>query len=109
MELQENSVIIDDKLDRMLEPELGGHFTHAYCTTGLCEVTFNGQVFTMHEGDCMIIIANRLVSRVVPSEDLTTSFSYHFESLYSKGVLSARRLKNLLKKDGLGKSISSDI
>ena len=34
---------------------------------------------------------------------------YHFESLYSKGVLSARRLKNLLKKDGLGKSISSDI
>ena len=40
---------------------------------------------------------------------ITTSFSYHFESLYSKGVLSARRLKNLLKKDGLGKSISSDI
>ena len=33
----------------------------------------------------------------------------YFESLYSKGVLSARRLKNLLKKDGLGKSISSDI
>ena len=26
MELQENSVIIDDKLNRMLEPELGGHF-----------------------------------------------------------------------------------
>ena len=26
MELQENSVIIDDKLYRMLEPELGGHF-----------------------------------------------------------------------------------
>ena len=58
MELHENSVIIDNRLDRMLEPELGGH---------------------------------------------------HFESLYSKGVLSARRLKNLLKKDGLGKSISSDI
>ena len=46
MELQKNSVIIDDRLDRMLEPELGGHFTHAYCTAGLCEVTFNGQVFT---------------------------------------------------------------
>ena len=69
MELQENSVIIDDKLDRMLEPELGGHFTHAYCEAGQCEVTFNGQVFTMREGDCMIIIANRLVSRVVPSAD----------------------------------------
>ena len=37
------------------------------------------------------------------------SFLYHFESLYSKGVLSARRLKNLLKKAGLGKSISSEI
>ena len=40
---------------------------------------------------------------------VTLSFLYHFESLYSKGVLSARRLKNLLKKEGLGKSISSEI
>ena len=49
MELPENSIIIDSKLDRMLEPELGGHFTHAYCTAGECEVTFNGQVFTVRE------------------------------------------------------------
>ncbi len=69
MELQENSVIIDDRLDRMLEPELGGHFTHAYCEAGQCEVTFNGQTFTLSEGGCMIIIANRLVSRFVPSKD----------------------------------------
>lgn len=80
MELPENSVIIDDRLDRMLELELGGHFTHAYCTAGLCEVTFNGQVFTMHEGDCMIIIANRLVSRVVPSEDFKVTVVYVEES-----------------------------
>ena len=50
MELQANSVIIDDKLDRMLEPELAIHFTHAYCEAGQCEVTFNGQTFTLSEG-----------------------------------------------------------
>ena len=80
MELPENSVIIDDKLDRMLDPELGGHFTHAYCEAGQCEVTFNGQVFTMREGDCMIIIANRLVSRVVPSADFKVTVVYVEES-----------------------------
>ena len=80
MELQENSVIIDDRLDRMLEPELGGHFTHAYCTAGQCEVTFNGQAFTMREGDCMIIIANRLVSRVDPSADFKVTVVYVEES-----------------------------
>ena len=80
MELHENSVIIDDRLDRMLEPELGGHFTHAYCTAGQCEVTFNGQPFTMREGDCMIIIANRLVSRVVPSADFKVTVIYVEES-----------------------------
>ena len=80
MELHENSVIIDDRLDRMLEPELGGHFTHAYCTAGQCEVTFNGQPFTMREGDCMIIIANRMVSRVVPSADFKVTVIYVEES-----------------------------
>ena len=80
MELQKNSVIIDDRLDRMLEPELASHFTHAYCTAGLCEVTFNGQVFTLHEGDCMIIIANRLVSKVVPSFDFKVTVIYVEES-----------------------------
>ena len=44
-----------------------------------------------------------------PFESFFQIFSYHFDSLYSKGVLSARRLKNLLKKEGLGKSISSEI
>ena len=80
MELQENSVIIDDNLDRMLEPELASHFTHAYCTAGRCEVMFNGQMFTLHEGDCIIIIANRLVSRVVPSEDFKVTVIYVEES-----------------------------
>ena len=32
MEQQENSVILDDRFDRMLEKELGGHFTpHKRC------------------------------------------------------------------------------
>ena len=80
MELQENSVIIDDNLDRMLDSELAIHFTHAYCEAGQCEVTFNGQTFTLGEGGCMIIIANRLVSRVVPSVDFKVKVIYVDES-----------------------------
>ena len=43
MELQENYIIVYDRLDRMLDPELASHYTHAYCETGQCEFTFNGQ------------------------------------------------------------------
>ncbi|MDO5525783.1 MAG: hypothetical protein Q4F85_06870 [Prevotella sp.] len=47
MELKDNSIIIDNKLDRILEPELNGHFTHAYCTAGECEaVKFHASLFT---------------------------------------------------------------
>ena len=80
MELEANSIIIDRGLDRMLEPELGSHFTHAYCEAGQCEVTFNGQDFILHEGGCMIIVANRLVSRVVPSCDFRVTVIYVDES-----------------------------
>ena len=80
MELEANSIIIDDRLDRMLEPELASHFTHTYCEAGQCEVTFNGQTFTLGEGGCMIIIANRLVSRVVPSADFKVKVIYVEES-----------------------------
>ena len=80
MDLQANRIIIDDRLDRILDPELASHFTHAYCEAGECEVTFNGQTFTLSEGGCMIIIANRLVSRVVPSDDFKVKVIYVEES-----------------------------
>ncbi|MBR5907376.1 MAG: AraC family transcriptional regulator [Bacteroidales bacterium] len=80
MEFSDSSVIIDGRLDWMMEPELASYFTHAFCTCGKCEVTFNGQVFTMSEGDCMIIVANRLVSRIVPSKDFKVTAIYVEES-----------------------------
>lgn len=67
--MKETSVIVDNKLDRILEPELNGHFTHAYCTAGECEVVFNNTRFVFKKGDCMIIVANRLVSEFTPSAD----------------------------------------
>ena len=80
MQLEENSVIIDNTLDRILDPSLAVHFTHAYCEAGQCEITFNGQAFTLKEGSCMIIIANKLVSRVVPSKDFKVKVIYVDES-----------------------------
>ena len=32
MELQENSIIVSDRLDGVFDVELRNHFTHAYCT-----------------------------------------------------------------------------
>ena len=80
MELQDNSVIIDDRLDRMLEPDFASYFTHAYCTAGQCDITFNTQKFNLSEGDCMIVIANRLVSQVKPSDDFKVTVVYVEES-----------------------------
>ena len=80
MELEANSIITSQRLDRMLEPELANHFTHAYCEVGECEVTFNMQTYTLRQGDCMIIVSNRLVSRVVPSDDFRVTVIYVDES-----------------------------
>ena len=81
MELQENSIIVSDRLDGVFDVELRNYFTHAYCTAGECEMTYNGENIRVAKGDCMIIIVNRLVSRVVPSEDFKVTVVYVEESL----------------------------
>ena len=53
---------------------------HACCEAGQCEVTFNGQDFVLREGDCMIVIANRLVSQVRPSDGFRMTVIYVDES-----------------------------
>jgi len=53
MELQENSIIVSDRLDGVFDVELRNHFTHAYCTAGECEVTYNGESVRMAKGDCV--------------------------------------------------------
>ena len=60
MELQENSIIVSDRLDGVFDVELRNHFTHAYCTAGECELTYNGRSSKNHQV--------RLDGRVVTDE-----------------------------------------
>ena len=76
MELQENSIIVSDRLDGVFDVELRNHFTHAYCTAGECEVTYNGENIRVAKGDCVIIIANQLVTAIRPSEDFRVKVIY---------------------------------
>lgn len=80
MELQENSIIVSDRLDGIFDVELRNHFTHAYCTAGECEVTdegeANGEGIRVAKGDCVIIIANQLVTAIRPSEDFRVKVIY---------------------------------
>ena len=80
MELQENSIIVSDRLDGIFDVELRNHFTHAYCTAGECEVTYegeaNGEGIRVAKGDCVIIIANQLVTAIRPSEDFRVKVIY---------------------------------
>ena len=76
MELQENSIIVSDRLDGVFDVELRNHFTHAYCTAGQCEMTYNGEGIRVAKGDCMIIIANQLVTAIRPSENFRVKVIY---------------------------------
>ena len=59
MELDEQSIIIDNTFGRITEVGMERYFTHAYCTAGECEVTYNGERFTIAKGDCVIIACRR--------------------------------------------------
>ena len=54
MELQENSIIVSDRLDGVFDVELRNHFTHAYCTAGECEMSYNGEGIRVAKGDSQI-------------------------------------------------------
>ena len=76
MEYSDTYVIIDTSLDCLTEPAMGDYITHAYCLGGKCEIWYNDACFNLHKGDSMIIVANRSVTKVVPSPDFQVKVIY---------------------------------
>lgn len=76
MELNERHIIIDDHLNRIAEAGMEGYVTHAYCSAGECEVWYGGSQLHFRKGDCMIVVANRQVTRLRPSADFRVSVIY---------------------------------
>ena len=69
-------VIIEDTLERLGTEATSGYIAHAYGYEGTCEVVFNDNRFLFEAGDCLIIISNKLVERVTPSEGFRCKVIY---------------------------------
>ena len=71
-----NDILIENTLDRLCSEELAQHFSHVVCNGGQCDFCFNEKPFTLHSGDSMVIVANRLVSDIRPSADFQVRVVY---------------------------------
>lgn len=69
MELQQDSIILSDRLQALFDFELRNCFTHAFVTDGECVMKYSGEEVRMVKGDCVIIIANHLVTEIQPTEN----------------------------------------
>ena len=69
MELQQDSIIVSDRLQALFDFELRNCFTHAFVTDGECAMKYSGEEVRMEKGDCVIIIANHLVTEIQPTEN----------------------------------------
>lgn len=76
MEFNDRNIIAGDSLDGVFSDELNYYITHAYCTGGSCGVVYNGEQMLMQKGDVMILMANRLVSELQPSDDFCVKTLY---------------------------------
>lgn len=71
------SIIIDDTLARVGNPEFADYLCHAYCLAGHCTFERNGQQFRFEQGDCMIIPRRGdLVHELRESEDFKVDVVY---------------------------------
>lgn len=72
----EGDVIIEDNLKKLGTEEAIRYIAHAYCYEGSCEVSYNDGRFSFEAGDCMIVVSNKLVESVVPSDDFRCKVIY---------------------------------
>ena len=91
-------VIIENDLHRMGTDTASRYIAHVYCQNGVCDVCFNDGHFSLSAGDCMIVISNKLVESVSPSDGFECKVIYISTSFleictpdnnyYVKGVMS---------------------
>ena len=67
--IMNGDIIIKDTLEQLGTEAANRYIAHVYCYAGTCEVGFNDSCFQMEAGDCMIIVSNKLVENIAPSED----------------------------------------
>lgn len=69
MDFDPHNLTYADNLDGIFSDEMNYYITHAYCTAGRCELDYSGDTIVLEKGNVMILMANREVSAIRPSED----------------------------------------
>ena len=94
MELQQDSIIVSDRLQALFDFELRNCFTHAFVTDGECAMKYSGEEVRMEKGDCVIIIANHLVTELRPTARASPLWSDNISFPSSFARVSTPRVAN---------------
>lgn len=76
MDFDPHNLIVSDSLGGIFTDEMNYYITHAYCTRGRCELDYSGETFVLEKGSVTILMANRLVTELRPSEDFKVKVIY---------------------------------
>lgn len=71
-----DGVVIESGLSSLGTEEASQHIAHVYCHEGECEVYYNDNRILFSAGDCMIVINNKLLDGVKPSDDFKCTAIY---------------------------------
>ena len=73
---ERRDIIVATSLVDLGKGEVAGYLCHAYCHKGLCELTYNNNVYRFEAGDCLIIRHGEIVERVAESKDFEVDVVY---------------------------------
>ncbi|MBQ9667330.1 MAG: AraC family transcriptional regulator [Prevotella sp.] len=73
---ERRDIIVATSLADLGKGEVAGYLCHAYCHKGLCELTYNNNVYRFEAGECLIIRRGEMVERVVESKDFEVDVVY---------------------------------
>ena len=76
MSTEKEHIIISDTLQRAGTEELAGYLCHAYCHQGHCRFSFNGNVYLLSAGDCLIVRRADLMADVCEDENFRVDVIY---------------------------------
>lgn len=61
-------VFIEYDLNMLGSEKTAGHIIHVYCSEGQCDISYDDRHISLSSGDCMIVINNKLLDGIRPSD-----------------------------------------
>lgn len=76
MERERPNIIVADSFGDIDKKEIADYLGHAYCHEGECEITYNGNIYKVVAGDCVILPRCNMVTKAWHSEDCRMDVIY---------------------------------